>query len=255
MKGEYQVNPGLTIGHEAVGTIHEIGPGVTGYAVGQRVLVGAITPCGQCEFCLGGHTSQCGGSAGGWRFGNTIDGVQAEHAAGSLRPGDLTPIPDFLKDEDVLLLSDIASTGFAAAENGEIKLGDTVAVFAQGPIGLCASLGAKLSGASEVFAVDADPHRLQTARLSGATHTFLANANPVDMILASTSGRVWTSQSKRSEHRQPSKVALCWSFDPVEFSRVCGVYSGHVRIRWKYSEPALADYRVSQFYAPEAKNG
>ena len=93
----------------------------------------------------------------------------------SYAQANLTPIPDFLKDEDVLLLSDIASTGFAAAENGAIKLGDTVAVFAQGPIGLCASLGAKLSGASEVFAVDADPHRLQTARLFGATRDVTCN--------------------------------------------------------------------------------
>src|SRR3954453_8309697 len=68
VKGEYPVAAGLTIGHEAVGTIHEIGPGVTGYEVGQRVLVGAITPCGQCEPCLSGHTSQCGGAlgAGDW---------------------------------------------------------------------------------------------------------------------------------------------------------------------------------------------
>ena len=79
IKGEYPVKPGLTIGHEAVGIIHELGLGVTGYEVGQRVLVGAITPCGQCEPCLGGHTSQCGGALGGWRLGNTIDGTQAEY--------------------------------------------------------------------------------------------------------------------------------------------------------------------------------
>src|SRR5262245_52602918 len=79
VKGEYPIRPGLTIGHEAVGVIHELGPGVSGYELGQRVLMGAITPCGQCEPCLGGHTSQCGGSLGGWRLGNTIDGAQAEY--------------------------------------------------------------------------------------------------------------------------------------------------------------------------------
>jgi threonine dehydrogenase-like Zn-dependent dehydrogenase len=78
VQGEYPVQPGLTIGHEAVGDIHEIGTGVTGYHVGQRVLVGAITPCGQCEPCLDGHRSQCGGPLGGWKLGNTLDGVQAE---------------------------------------------------------------------------------------------------------------------------------------------------------------------------------
>ena len=78
IKGEYPVQPGLTIGHEAVGVIHEIGPGVTGYQVGQRVLMGAITPCGQCEPCLSGHTSQCGGPLGGCMFGISFVGVQAE---------------------------------------------------------------------------------------------------------------------------------------------------------------------------------
>jgi threonine dehydrogenase-like Zn-dependent dehydrogenase len=75
LKGEYPVKPGLTIGHEPVGIIAGLGPGVTGYTLGQRVVVGAISPCGQCYSCLDGQHSQCGGkAAGGWRFGNTIDG-------------------------------------------------------------------------------------------------------------------------------------------------------------------------------------
>src|SRR5438105_292872 len=111
VKGEYPVQPGLTIGHEAVGVIHELGPGVTGYRLGQRVLVGAITPCGQCEPCLSGHTSQCMTALGGWRLGNTIDGVQAEYARITYAQANLALIPDELSDEDVLLLSDIASTG------------------------------------------------------------------------------------------------------------------------------------------------
>src|SRR3954454_23318362 len=83
LKGEYPVRPGLVIGHEPVGVIEELGPGVTGYEIGQRVLVGAITPCGQCRACLSGHLSQCGHgegyeAIGGWRFGNTINGAQAE---------------------------------------------------------------------------------------------------------------------------------------------------------------------------------
>lgn len=79
VRGEYPVKPGLVIGHEPVGVIHEVGPGVTGYEIGERVLVGAITPCGQCGFCLSGNWSQCGGPIGGWKFGNTINGAQAEY--------------------------------------------------------------------------------------------------------------------------------------------------------------------------------
>src|ERR1051325_7508923 len=106
VRGEYPVKPGLTIGHEAVGIIHEIGSGVTGYHLGQRVLVGAITPCGQCEPCLSSHRSQCGGLLGGWKLGNTIDGVQAEYFVVPYAQANLTAIPDSLSDESVLLLAD-----------------------------------------------------------------------------------------------------------------------------------------------------
>src|SRR5947209_2682771 len=189
VRGEYPVRPGLTIGHEATGVVHELGIGVTGYHLGQRVLVGAITPCGQCEPCLSGHTSQCGGALGGWKLGNTIDGVQAEYGVIPHAQANLAIIPDKLKDEDVLLLADIASPGFAAAESGKVRLGDTVAVFAQGPIGLCATLGAKLMGASEILVVDNDADRLQMAKRLGATALLLAEGAPVREIQEFTEGR------------------------------------------------------------------
>src|SRR5579885_386624 len=164
LRGEYPVRPGLVIGHEPVGVIAELGPGVTGYAVGDRVLVGAITPCGQCRACLSGQLSQCGHgegyeAIGGWRFGNTIDGAQAEYLRVPDAQANLAKIPDDLSDEQVVLLADIASTGFSAAESGDIQIGDTVAVFAQGPIGLCATAGAKLKGAALIVAVESDPVR------------------------------------------------------------------------------------------------
>jgi len=114
-KGEYAVRPGLIIGHEPVGVIQELGPGVTGYEIGDRVLVGAITPCGQCRFCLSGHWSQCGGAIGGWKFGNTINGAQAEFLLVPHAQANLAKIPTELRDEEVVLLADIASTGFSAA--------------------------------------------------------------------------------------------------------------------------------------------
>lgn len=186
VKGEYPVRPGLTIGHEAVGVIHELGDGVYEYEPGQRVLIGAITPCGQCESCLAGHSAQCGGQRGGWRLGNTIDGCQAEFVRIPYAQANLAPIPDSLTDEQVILLSAVASTGFAAAESGGVKIGDYVAVFGQGPIGLCATLGAHLMGAARVFAIDTNPFRLEVARGLGATDTILAGAEPLDAILSAT---------------------------------------------------------------------
>ncbi|MDQ3255501.1 MAG: alcohol dehydrogenase catalytic domain-containing protein, partial [Acidobacteriota bacterium] len=176
VRGEYPVKPGLVIGHEPVGVIDELGPGVTGYEVGDRVLVGAITPCGQCRACLSGQLSQCGHgggyeATGGWRFGNTINGAQAEYLLVPYAQANLAKIPDELTDEQVVLLADIASTGFSGAESAQIKIGDAVVVFAQGPIGLCATAGAKLMGAALIIAVDGDRHRLGVARAMGADVT------------------------------------------------------------------------------------
>lgn len=169
LRGEYAVAPGRIVGHEPVGVIAALGPGVAGYAVGQRVIVGAITPCGQCHACLGGHQAQCGGKPiGGWRFGNTIDGCQAEYVLVPHAMANMAPVPDGLSDEQVLMCPDIMSTGFAGAESGGIQIGDTVAVFAQGPIGLCATAGAKLKGATRIIVVDGIPERLEMARRLGA---------------------------------------------------------------------------------------
>src|SRR4026208_1059068 len=120
VRGEYPVKPGLVIGHEPVGVIEELGPGVTGYEIGDRVLVGAITPCGQCRACLSGQLSQCGHGAGyealgGWRFGNTINGAQAQYLLVPSAQANLSRIPANVTDEQAVLLADIASTGFSGA--------------------------------------------------------------------------------------------------------------------------------------------
>jgi alcohol dehydrogenase len=188
-RGEYPVAEGLTLGHEAVGVVQELGSGVTGYRVGQRVLVGAIGPCGRCRTCLRGDGSRCSRPLGGWRLGNTIDGVQAEYALIPDAQANLAIIPEALTDEQVILLADSASTGFAAAESAQVRLGDTVAVFAQGPIGLCATLGARLMGASEIITIDNDPARLKIAQRFGATAVVLTEGNPVDEIREVTEGR------------------------------------------------------------------
>src|SRR5690606_23116772 len=162
LKGEYPVARGLTIGHEPVGIIEKLGSSVQGFREGQRVIAGAITPSGYSAACLCGVCSQDGPDTkygfkplGGWRFGNTIDGAQAEFLLVPDAMTNLSPIPDSLTDEQVLMCPDIMSTGFAGAESGNVRIGDTVAVFAQGPIGLCATAGARLMGASTIIAVEA----------------------------------------------------------------------------------------------------
>src|SRR5678809_52054 len=173
VRGEYPVKPGLIIGHEPVGVIEELGAGVSGYNIGDRVLVGAITPCGQCRACLSGQLSQCGHGSGyeaigGWRFGNTINGTQAEYLLVPNAQANLAKIPNELSDEQVVLLADIASTGFSGAESAGVRIGDAVVVFAQGPIGLCATAGAKLMGATLIIGVESDPVRMKMSKRMGS---------------------------------------------------------------------------------------
>lgn len=197
LKGEYPVAKGLTIGHEPVGIIEKLGSGVSGFREGQRVIAGAITPSGWSHACLCGCGSQDGAGTkhgwqaiGGWKFGNTIDGCQAEYVRVPDALANLAPVDDSVTDEQVLMCPDIMSTGFAGAETGGIRIGDTVAVFAQGPIGLCATAGAKLMGATTIIAVDTVPARLEMAKRMGADIVVdFKKENPVDAIMRLTDGR------------------------------------------------------------------
>lgn len=252
VRGEYPVEPGLTIGHEAVGVIHELGAGVTGYKLGQRVLVGAVTPCGQCEPCLAGHTSQCGGALGGWRLGNTSDGVQAEYFRVPFAQANLTLIPENLTDEDVILLADIASTGFSAAESGRIRLGDTVAVFAQGPIGLCATLGARLMGASEIFGVDPDAGRLKMSQQFGATVILDGSRDPVEEIMSRTNGRGVDVAIEALGQQATFENALR-VVTPGGILSSVGVYSGHLSVPLEGFHAGLGDQTIVTTLCPGGK--
>jgi threonine dehydrogenase-like Zn-dependent dehydrogenase len=197
LKGEYPVERGLTIGHEPVGVIERLGSAVRGFRERQRVIAGAITPSGYSNACLCGCGSQDGAGTrhgwkamGGWRFGNTIDGCQADYVLVPDAMANLAPIPDGLTDTQVLMCPDIMSTGFSGAEKGGIRIGDTVAVFALGPIGLCAAAGARLMGATTIIGVDRLPERLAMARRMGADHVVDFSAgDPVAAIMELTEGR------------------------------------------------------------------
>lgn len=254
LKGEYPVARGLTVGHEPVGVIEELGSAVFGYAVGQRVIAGAITPCGQCHACLGGNQAQCGGKAmGGWRLGNTIDGCQAEYVLIPDAAANLAPIPDGLTDEQVLMCPDIMSTGFGGAERGRIRIGDTVVVFAQGPIGLCATVGVKLLGATRIFTVDGLNERLTVSRHLGADQTInFKEQDPVSAIMEATGGR-GVDVSIEALGTQDTFESCLRVLRPGGVLSSLGVYSGKLTLPQDAIAAGLGDHTVVTTLCPGGK--
>lgn len=168
VKGAIGERNNLTRGHEAVGVVYKLGREVTGFKEGDRVAVNAITPCFHCDNCVRGYTSQCTDMLGGWKFANVKDGVFAEYFHVNSAAANLVRIPDSVPDDVAVYTCDMMSTGFAGAENADIPVGGTVAVFAQGPVGLMATVGARLQGAGLVIAVETMPERQRLARHFGA---------------------------------------------------------------------------------------
>lgn len=260
LKGEYPVARGLTIGHEPVGVIEKLGSAVTGFEEGQRVIAGAITPSGHSNACLCGCASQDGAGTrhgfkaiGGWKFGNTIDGAQAEYIRVPDAMANLAPVPDGLADEQVLMCPDIMSTGFSGAESGRVKIGDTVAVFAQGPIGLCATAGAKLSGATSIIVVDGIRGRLAVAGKMGADHCVdFHDADPVAKIMELTDGRGVDVAIEALGTQQTFESALR-VLRPGGTLSSLGVYSTDLRIPLDAFAAGLADTTIRTTLCPGGK--
>jgi threonine dehydrogenase-like Zn-dependent dehydrogenase len=257
LRGEYPVKPGLVIGHEPVGVIEELGLGVTGYEIGDRVLVGAITPCGQCLACLSGHLSQCGHGGGyeaigGWRFGNTINGAQAEYLLVPSAQANLAKIPDNLTDEQAVLLADIASTGISGAEAAPVRIGDAVVIFAQGPIGLCATAGAKLMGASLIIGVDGDDNRLAMSRRLGANMTLDYRAVDVVAEVKRLTGGGADVAIEALGTQQTFESALR-SLRPGGTLSSLGVYSGKLQMPYDAFAAGLGDHRIVTTLCPGGK--
>jgi threonine dehydrogenase-like Zn-dependent dehydrogenase len=180
----------LSLGHEAVGVIEKLGSAVEGLLPGQRVTVGAITPCWRCDNCQRGFPSQCRQALGGWKFANVKDGNLAEYFHVNDAEANLAPIPDEIPDEAAVYTCDMMSTGLMAAENAAIPVGGTVAVFGAGPIGLMAVAGARLLGAGLVIAVESVPKRQDLARGYGADVVVdFTRRDAVAEVLALTGGQ------------------------------------------------------------------
>src|SRR6266568_6636699 len=257
LRGEYPMKPGLVIGHEPVGVIEELGEGLSGYKIGDRVLVGAITPCGQCRACLSAQWAQCGHgegveAIGGWRFGNTINGAQAEYLLVPNAQANLAKIPDELSDEQVVLLADIASTGFSGAESANIRIGDTVVVFAQGPIGLCATAGARMMGASFVIAIESDPVRTNMSKRMGA-----------DVVLDPTQCDVIAEVKRLTSGGADVAIEALGIQETFENCLRClrpggtlsslGVYSCKLQVPYDAFAAGIGDYRIVTTLCPGGK--
>ena len=260
LKGEYPVEKGLTIGHEPVGVIEKLGSAVQGFREGQRVIAGAITPSGYSNACLCGQCSQDGAGTphgwkamGGWRFGNTIDGSQAEYLLVPDAMTNLCAIPDGLSDEQVLMCPDIMSTGFVGAENANIRIGDTVVVIAQGPIGLCATAGAKLRGATTIIAVDGNDERLAVAKKLGADVTLnFTQVDVVDEVLKITGGKGADSAIEALGLQSTFEQAMrC--IKPGGTLSSLGVYSSDLKIPLGPFGAGLGDHKINTALCPGGK--
>jgi alcohol dehydrogenase len=260
LRGEYPVERGLTIGHEPVGIIERLGAEVRGFTEGQRVIAGAITPSGHSFACLCGCGSQDGPASkhgfkaiGGWKFGNTLDGCQAEYVRVPDAMANLCVIPDGLSDEQVLMCPDILSTGFSGAERGGVRIGDTVAVFALGPIGLCAVAGARLQGATTIIGVDSVPPRLAMARQMGATAVVdYTQHDAVETIMALTDGR-GVDVAIEALGTQGTFESALRVLRPGGTLSSLGVYSQDLRIALGPFAAGLGDFRIITTLCPGGK--
>jgi alcohol dehydrogenase len=172
LKGDVpETTSGRILGHEAVGTVVEVGPGVKTLKIGDRVLVSCISACGRCRFCREGSYGQCLGG-GGWILGHLIDGTQAEMVRVPFADTSTYSVPDGASDEEILMLADILPTSYEVGVlNGSVRPGDTVAIVGAGPIGLSAILGAKLFSPGHIIAIDLSDARLDAAKRFGADVT------------------------------------------------------------------------------------
>jgi alcohol dehydrogenase len=181
--------PGRILGHEGVGTVHEVGAAVTTFKVGDRVLISCISACGKCFYCRKLMYSHC--ATGGWVLGNTIDGTQAEFVRIPHADTSLYLIPEGADEEALVMLSDILPTGFECGVlNGKVQPGSAVAIVGAGPIGLAALLTAQFYAPAEIIMIDLDDNRLDVAKRFGATATNnSADGRAAETVMKMTAAR------------------------------------------------------------------
>ena len=190
LKGDVpSCKPGRILGHEGVGVVETVGPGVTAFHPGDSVLISCISACGKCEYCRRGMYSHC--TTGGWILGNEIDGTQAEYVRIPHADMSIYRIPEGANEEALVMLSDILPTGFECGVlKGKVQPGNSVAIVGAGPIGLAALLTAQFYSPAQIVMIDLDENRLQVGKRFGATATINASDGMAsETVMKMTGGR------------------------------------------------------------------
>lgn len=156
--------PGITVGHEMVGVVEQVGSRVTSVKPGDRVIVNVETFCGECFFCQHGYVNNCTDVNGGWALGCRIDGGQAEYVRVPYADRGLNRIPDSVSDEQALFVGDVLATGFWAARISEISGDDTVLVIGAGPTGICTLLCVMLKKPKRIIVCEKSSERIRFIR-------------------------------------------------------------------------------------------
>lgn len=164
--------PGITVGHEMVGVVEQLGTDVKGFKVGDRVTVNVETFCGECFYCKHGYVNNCTSPHGGWALGCRIDGGQTEYVRVPLAEQGLNRIPDSVTDEQALFVGDVLATGYWAARISEITEEDTVLIIGAGPTGICTLLSVMLK----------QPKRIIVCEQSEERHNFIRAHYPDVLI-------------------------------------------------------------------------
>jgi threonine dehydrogenase-like Zn-dependent dehydrogenase len=191
--GRLPVAPGRVLGHELVGEFVEAGAGVEGFEPGERVFVPTNTPCGRCDECVGvanGLGCSADGSINGFQFGILRDGGHAEYAVVPYAAANLVPIPPGVTDEQAVMLCCVGTTGFGAVERSDLRFGDIVAIVGQGPVGMSATVAARLRGAASIIVVDGIAARRELAMRMGADVALDPAGDLVEKVRALTGGRM-----------------------------------------------------------------
>ncbi len=191
LKGDLpEVRNGRILGHEAVGTVDEVGDGVRTLAPGDRVLVSSVSACGTCQFCREARYGQCM-SGGGWILGHTIDGTQAEYVRVPFADTSTFRVPAGAADEEILMLADVLPTGYEVGVlAGGVRPGDVVAVVGAGPVGLSAITSAQLFSPSHIVAIDLSDARLEAAKHFGADVTVNNSREDPLAVIKDLTGRL-----------------------------------------------------------------